>query len=189
MKRPIYLLASMLVAAASLCAQEGVSPISVQVGMGFTKGVGHAGDDLNTGWNMGGGVGYNFNSHIGAMLNIRTQLLGTSVTVPGNLSVSGGHMMVFSSTFDPVFHLNQGGHVDVYITGGGGMYRRSFSPAQTFALRSDYSVIKPGWDAGVGFAVGTPWRGKLFAEARYEHIFDNNNFFTNLVPVTFGFRW
>jgi hypothetical protein len=69
------------------------------------------------------------------------------------------------------------------------MFRRSFSPAFTQLLRSDYSVIKPGYDVGVGLAFGAPWHGKVFAEARYAHVFDNNRFFTNYIPVTFGFRW
>ena len=44
-------------------------------------------------------------------------------------------------------------------------------------------------DVGVGIAFGTKWNGKFFAEARYNHIFDNNHYYTNYLPVTFGYRW
>lgn len=189
MKRSVYSLAIVIAAAASLSAQEGASPFTMQFGVGFTQGVGHTGRDLNTGYNLGVGVGHNFSNHVGAMLNFNTQIMGVSTTVPGNLSVAGGNLSIFSATLDPIVHLMPGGRMDVYVTGGGGLFRRSFSPALTFALRSDYSVIKPGFDAGMGFAVGSPWKGKFFAEARYVHIFDNNNYFTNYVPVTFGYRW
>jgi hypothetical protein len=189
MKRSIYSFAVVIAAAASLSAQEGVSPFTMQFGAGFTQGVGHTGRDLHTGWNLGVGVGHNFSEHVGAMLNFNSQFMGTAVTVPNNLSVAGGNLYIFSATIDPIVHLMPGKRMDAYITGGAGMFRRSFSPALTFALRSDYSVIKPGWDAGLGFAVGSPWKGKIFAEARFVHIYDNNNFFTNYVPVTFGYRW
>jgi hypothetical protein len=41
----------------------------------------------------------------------------------------------------------------------------------------------------MGVAFGTKWHGKLFAEARYVHVFTNNNMRADYVPVTFGFRW
>jgi hypothetical protein len=189
MSRSFILFAAAAICAAGLSAQESVPKFTVQVGGGFTQGVGHSGKDLDAGWVMGGGAGYNFNSHVSGMINLYTQVMGTPMTVPGYLSVSGGHMTVFSATFDPVIHLSPGHHADFYATGGIGMFRRSFSPAFTQLLRSDFSIIKPGYDAGLGIAFGAPWNGKIYAEARYEHVFDNNRFFTNFIPVTFGFRW
>ncbi|HVV46542.1 MAG TPA: hypothetical protein VHC72_15120, partial [Bryobacteraceae bacterium] len=125
-----------------------MSKFTMQIGAGFTSPVGHSGKDLNLGWNMSGGAGINFNEHVSALVNISDQIMGTSVSVPGYLSVAGGRMQVFSATLDPVIHLGRGAHADFYVTGGGGMFRRSFSPAYTQLLRSDYSVIKPGYDAG-----------------------------------------
>ncbi len=60
-------------------------------------------------------------------------------------------------------------------------------PATT--ILSSYSVNKPGVDVGIGFAVGTKWHGKLFAEAKYDRMFYNNYFHTDYLPVTFGYRW
>jgi hypothetical protein len=187
--RSFFVIGIAAICAASLNAQEGVSKFTMQMGAGFTTGAGHSGKDLDVGWNISGGAGMNFNEHVGALINISDQVMGTPVSVPGYLSVAGGHMEVFSATVDPVIHLGRGAHADFYVTGGGGMFRRSFSPAFTQLLRSDYSVIKPGYDVGVGLAFGAPVHGKVFAEARYVHVFDNNRFFTNYIPVTFGFRW
>ncbi|HVY91144.1 MAG TPA: outer membrane beta-barrel protein [Bryobacteraceae bacterium] len=189
MLRSFFVIGIAAVCAAGLSAQEGVSKFTMQVGAGFTTPVGHSGKDLDLGWNMSGGAGVNFNSHVSALINLSEQFMGTSTNVPGFLSVSGGRMSVLSATLDPVYHLGRGTHADFYVTGGGGMFRRSFAPAYTQMLRSNYSVIKPGFDAGLGLAFGAPWHGKLYAEARYEHVFDNNRFFTNFIPVTFGFRW
>jgi hypothetical protein len=54
---------------------------------------------------------------------------------------------------------------------------------------ASYSVNKPGVDVGAGVAVGTRWHGKVFAEARWDHIFIGGNRHVDYVPVTFGFRW
>ena len=45
-----------------------------------------------------------------------------------------------------------------------------------------YSVNKPGFNAGMGVAMGTKWHGKVFAEARYVHVFLNNNMRADYVP-------
>jgi hypothetical protein len=49
-------------------------------------------------------------------------------------------------------------------------------------------VNKPGWNGGLGVALGTKWHGKIFVEARNTQIFMNGSH-PDYVPVTFGFRW
>jgi hypothetical protein len=126
-----------------------------------------------------------------------------------NIGVPGGGLHVFSATLDPIVHLNPKGHVDVYLTGGGGLYHRyqeftqpnvavttGFDPFFGFypvavpvnQVLASYSVNKPGIDGGAGIAIGTKWHGKIFAEAKYNRIF-MGNYYTDYVPVTFGFRW
>jgi hypothetical protein len=121
------------------------------------------------------------------------------------LVIPGGDVHVFSATIDPIVHLTPRSHFDLYAVGGGGLYHWSeqFSaPAglvTPFATGSfpivipnvgdEYSVNKPGFNAGMGVAMGTKWHGKIFAEARYVHIFMNNNMRADYIPVTFGFRW
>jgi hypothetical protein len=50
-------------------------------------------------------------------------------------------------------------------------------------------VNKPGVDVGMGIAVGSKWRGKFYAEAKYNRIFLSGPFHMDYVPVTFGYRW
>jgi hypothetical protein len=51
-----------------------------------------------------------------------------------------------------------------------------------------WSVDKPGFDVGGGVAIGAFGHSKIFAEARWDHVFVNGGRFDYL-PVSFGFRW
>lgn len=117
----------------------------------------------------------------------------------------GGGVHVFSATLDPIVHLNPKGHLDVYVTGGGGIYHRyqDFTAPTTFTgfnpffgyyavpgnqVLASSSMNKPGVDIGAGFAFGSKWHGKFFAEAKYNRII-MGQFHTDYIPVEFGFRW
>jgi hypothetical protein len=188
----------------SLSAQE-VSHFSFELGGGFTQTVGNTGRYLNDGWNLQGGVGYNFSSRIGVMGELGYTQLGFNGTTLSNLGYPGGGVNVFSATIDPIVHLTPKSHFDVYAIGGGGLYHwnENFSaptglvtpfstgsfPVTIPNAGDMYSVNKPGFNAGMGMAMGTKWHGKVFAEARYVHVFLNNNMRADYIPVTFGFRW
>jgi hypothetical protein len=190
-------------------AQEA-SHITGQIGGGFTTGVGRTGTYLDTGWNITAGVGWNFNPMVGALIDISDSHLGINSSTLGTIGVPGGDVNLFTATLDPIVHLMPHSHVDVYVTGGGGLFRRNqeftapgvatvygFSPFFGFypaavpatTILSSYSVNKPGVDVGIGFAIGTKWHGKLFAEAKYDRMFYNSYFHTDYLPVTFGYRW
>lgn len=188
----------------ALSAQE-VSHFSFELGGGFTQTVGNTGRYLDDGWNVEGGVGFNFSPYIGVLGEVGFTSLGFNGTTLGNLGYPGGNVNIFSATIDPIVHLTPRGHFDLYAIGGGGLYHwnEQFSApgglVTPFATGSFpvvipnsgdmYSVNKPGFNAGMGVAFGTKWHGNLFAEARYVHIFMNNNMRADYVPVTFGFRW
>lgn len=209
MKRIVYSIVGVWIGVASLGAQE-TSPVSFQIGTGFTQTVGRAGTYTDTGWNITGGVGFNFAPYVGVMVDLGYSSLGINSTTLANIGVPGGNVNIFSATLDPIVHLNPHGHVDVYLTGGGGVYHRyqdftaptvatayGFNPYFGFyptvvpatQILASYSTNKPGFDAGIGIAVGTKWHGKFYAEARYNEIFSGNNYHTAYLPVTFGFRW
>jgi opacity protein-like surface antigen len=191
---------------ATLSAQE-VSRFSFDLGAGFTSPVGNTSNFLDEGWNLQGGVGYNFSSHIGAMLQLDYNSFGISSAALNNVGYPGGDIHAFSATIDPIYHLNPKGHLDPYFIGGGGLYhwyQQLSAPAPGTVISpfnggsfpliepssgDEYSVNKPGFNVGAGLALGTKWHGKVFAEARYVHIFLNNGERADYVPVTFGFRW
>ena len=50
--------------------------------------------------------------------------MGVNPSTLANIGVPGGRMSVFSATLDPIVHLNPKGHVDFYVTGGGGLFHR-----------------------------------------------------------------
>ncbi len=193
----------------SLTAQE-VQRFSFDVGAGFTNPAGPTGRELDSGWNIRGGAGFNFSSYLGAMVQLDYNAFGINGTTLNNLGFPGGDLHVFSATLNPIVHLNPRGRLNPYIIGGGGIYHRyqeftqpavaaftGFDPffgfytaaVPTTQVLASYSVNKPGFNVGAGLDVGTKWRGKFFAEARYHRIFMGNDMHTDYLPVTFGFRW
>lgn len=208
-KRVAYIAGAGLLSVALGFAQEG-SRFTFDIGAGFTNPVGNTGRHLNEGWNLQGGFGYNFNSYIGAKVDLAYNRWGINSVTLNNVGAPDGEVNMFSATLDPIVHLNPKGHVDFYVTGGGGIFHRyqqfsqpgvgivtafdpffGFFPAAvpTSQILASYSVNKPGIDIGAGFAVGTRFHGKIFAEAKYNRMFLSNGFHTDYIPVTFGFRW
>ncbi len=192
-----------------LSAQE-VSHFAFDLGAGFTQPVGNTGRHLDTGWNIKGGVGYNFSPYVGALLQLDYNHFGINGATLSNIGVPDGNLHIFSATVDPIVHLTPKRHADAYIIGGGGLYHRTqeftqpstaivpgFDPFFGFVpvavpvtnILASYSVNKPGVNIGMGFAVGSKWKGKFYAEARYHRIFMGNNQHTDYVPVSFGYRW
>jgi hypothetical protein len=191
----------------TMSAQE-FSHFSFELGAGFTEPVGNTAKYLdNYGWNLQGGVGYNFAPFIGVMGELGYTSLGINSTTLSNIGYSGGGVNIFSATVDPIVHLTPKSHFDLYAIGGGGLYHvyENFSAPSSGAVISpfaggsfqliepanglSYSENKPGFNGGMGVAFGTKWHGKIFAEARYVHIFTNANMRADYIPVTFGFRW
>ncbi len=189
--------------------QEGGSGFTFDFGAGFTNPVGNTGRNLNEGWNLTGGFGYNFNPWLGAKVDLGYNSFGINSATLSNVGAPNGSLNEFSATLDPIVHLNPKGHIDFYVTGGGGIFHQheeftqpsvaivtGFNPflgfypvgVPTNQILGAYSVNKPGVDVGAGFAVGTRFHGKLFGEPKYERVFVGA-YHTDFIPVSFGFRW
>jgi hypothetical protein len=195
----------------ALSAQE-FSHFSFNIGAGFTQGLSDTGRVTDVGWNGRVGAGVNFSPHFGIGVNVGYDNLGINASTLNTFGAPGGRMSVLSATIDPIVHFNPKGRVDFYVFGGAGLFHRyqeftaptvsvltGFDPFFGFypvgvpsnQILSNYSVNKPGMDAGAGISFGRKWNGKFFAEARYARIFMGNRFSndTEYMPVTFGFRW
>jgi hypothetical protein len=138
---------------------------------------------------VGGGV--NFNKYLAAL--IEYQFLDSKL--PGYLiaeaGANGGYAHIWSFTIDPVVDLMPKAANDVYITGGGGFYRKvtSFTDPEeteycyyfcevgtTNAVVGHFSSNQGGINIGAGFQhrIGGMYgdsNTKLFVEARYLDVF------------------
>jgi len=192
-----------------LLAQESPK-FTFDLGAGFTESVGSTRSALDkTGWNIDGGAGLNISHGFGVKLDLGYNYFGVNGATLGNLGEQGGDVHIFTALVNPVYHVAGIHRFDLYVTGGGGLFHQTeefnepvFGQASYgnsfFGLHpgvgvgtevlSSYSVNKPGYDVGAGIEFGTKWHGKLFGEARYEHMF-NTNSHTDFIPVEFGFRW
>jgi hypothetical protein len=133
------------------------------------------------------------------MLDFSFNDLGLNRSTLRQFSATGGSEKFWSLTLDPVFHVNQRGPIDFYVTGGGGLYSRiSTLRGQAFGgpfgesqeLLSSYTSYRPGVDGGAGFSVNVGYtnRVKVFLEARYHHMFLPGSG-ESFVPVTLGVRF
>jgi hypothetical protein len=209
MKRFALLLCGAILAVVSASAQQEYSKYSLDVGGGYTVPAGGTGSFTQWGWNVKGGFDFNFSPHVGAAVNVGYDSLPVSTTAAFALGVPGGHVDVMHATLDPVFHVMPRGRVDFYLTSGGGFFRvdRQFSAGESgptsayipslgfgapvngpVPIPLNYSVNKPGFDVGAGVTIGAVGHGKVFAEARWEHVFLTSGHL-DILPVTFGFRW
>jgi opacity protein-like surface antigen len=206
--KSFYLLSGVCLLAAGLLNAQEVPTFTFSIGGGFVQPVGLTGSNLDTGWNIRGGAGVNFNSHLGANVDLGFDDFGINSSTATSIGVPGGSVHVFSATLDPIVHLNPHGHLDFYVTGGGGVFHwdeqltlpsvavvpgsNSFLGVTPAAVPgsglANYSVNRPGFDIGAGVAFGALGHGKFFAEARYDHIYMTNSH-VDYIPVTFGFRW
>ena len=191
-----------------LNAQE-YSHFAFNVGAGFTTPLGNAGRNLDYGWDIRGGAGFNLNQWVGALVDLNYTQMGINSTTLQSIGVPGGGFHIFSATLDPIVHVTPKSRFDIYLTGGGGVYHQyqdltapstgivsGYSPffgfysaaVPTTQVLASYSITKPGIDGGIGIAFGSKWHGKFFAEAKFNRIF-LNHYHTDYMPVTFGFRW
>ena len=194
------------------------SHIAVEAGVGFAVPLGNTTDQNTTGYDVLIGGGYNFNKHLAAMIEYRFDHLGIQNSVLNTLATEcgttdcpygvTGNTHAWSLTLNPVYNLKSHGHYGGYVTGGGGFYRllTSFNtpvdlgPECSYyygcyedygnALIDHYSSNQGGFDVGGGFT----WKpnpdqhGAIFADVRYEWL-DSPGNSTQILPVTFGYRW
>jgi Outer membrane protein beta-barrel domain len=162
--------------------------LAFEAGGGFNAPTSDSSPYITWGGNFTAGVGKRFNSYLSLMAEyqfIDDKLPGAIIAETG---ANGGHAHIWSLTLDPVFDLFPSSTNSVYVTGGGGFYRKvtSFTdpeeteycdyyycyPGITNAVVGHYSSNQGGWNIGAGFThrLGGLYgdsKMKLFAEVRY----------------------
>jgi hypothetical protein len=165
------------------------------------------------------GGGYRFNRHLAALLEyqfIDDKLPGRLI---GETGANGGDAHIWSLTVAPVVDLFPKSTNDLYVTGGGGFYRKvtNFTDPTEYCefyycgteneVIGHFSSNQGGWNIGGGFThrmggVYGDGRMKLFAEVRYLDVLtpavttEPNGLGqtsvaadTKLIPVTLGLRF
>lgn len=166
-------------------------------GVGAATPVNPVGTRLDTGWSLAGGVGVT-GRYLGVLFDVSFTDLGVNRETLRFVGAPRGAQKYWSLTVNPIVHINRRGPVDFYLTGGGGLYSRTTDYRLRFSgpypdadlLYSD-TIYKPGVNGGAGFAFnigGYHNRVKLFAEARYHHMFIGRSG-AGYIPVTLGVRF
>jgi len=193
-------------------AQTAEPPrFTFDVGGGFTQPLGHLDGRIDTGWNIQAGAGVNIVPRLGVMVQFMYNEAGLNGSFLQSIGEPDGNFRLWGFSLDPIVHLNPRGHVDFYLIGGPGIYRRTveftqptvatvtafdpffgyFFPVNVPANQviGSFSTTKFGMNGGGGlsFRLGHG-NAKLFAEARYIKMYTKGTS-TSLLPVTFGFRF
>ena len=193
------------------------SHLTFEGGGGANAPIGNDQPFITWGGNFTVGAGYKFTDRISAL--IEYQFMDNKL--PGGLiadaKAEGGHAHIWSFTVDPVIDLFPKRKNSVYVTGGGGFYRKvtSFTDPEEVeecyyfcgvgyenVVVGHFSSNQAGLNLGVGIThkLGSPSTGgddrlRVYAEARYLWI-DTPGInatdglgTTELIPVTLGVRW
>jgi hypothetical protein len=162
--------------------------LAFEAGGGFNGPTGDSSPDITWGGQFALGAGLNFSPHLAVLAEY--QFLDDKL--PGKLiaetGASGGYAHIWSATLDPVVDLFPKASNDLYVTGGGGFYRKvtSFTDPQLAQYCNYYycgvvsqnvvvghfSSNQGGWNVGAGYLhrMGGMYgesRMKLFGEVRY----------------------
>jgi hypothetical protein len=189
--------------------------LAFEAGAGANSPIGNDTPVITWGGNytVGGGV------HFSKRFSLLAEYQFIDDKLPGSLisdaNAQGGNAHIWSLTLDPAIDLFPKRSNSVYVTGGGGFYRKltSFTDPEEVeecfyycgifvenAVVGHFSSNQGGANVGLGFTHrlgGTYGDGnaKLYAEARY--LFVNTPGInesdglgtTELIPITLGVRW
>jgi hypothetical protein len=183
---------------------------TANAGAGYTSVAGRQANDLTNGWNFQAAAGFNFNQYFGVLGTFMFNGLGVTNSALSAVNVPGGNARVYTLTVDPklTFPIGRG---SFYLLAGGGWLRRTVQFTQpvlatTFVFDPWWGYFGPAvvpasqvlgsvsdnagvWDVGGGFNIPLPrTRAKFYVEARYIDGLTADTH-TQIVPLTFGFRW
>jgi hypothetical protein len=189
------------------------SHLAFEAGAGFNAPIGNDTPFITWGGNFTVGAGMHLSNRIATLIEyqfIDDKLPGAFVAAGGG---QNGDAHIWSFTVEPVVDLFPKRANSIYVTGGGGFYRKvtsftvdvccDFYGYLVPEVANHFSSNQGGLNAGLGIShrlggVYGDGQTKLFAEARYLFV-DTPRFnaftgpvpvgTTELIPVSFGVRW
>jgi hypothetical protein len=172
-------------------SQHGImNSLAFEAGGGFNAPVDT--HHITWGWNINVGGGINFNKQFAMLVEyqfISDKLPGYLIAQTGAV---GGNAHIWSFTLAPVVSLLPNSKNDIYLTGGGGFYRKvtnftnpvpalycSYYYCSIVSVNQvigHFSSNQGGWNVGAGYqhrmgGMFNDSRMRLFAEARYLKIY------------------
>jgi hypothetical protein len=183
------LIAITAVAWLSAVPAHGQSPrLSLNFGLGMGFNQGRTANLADTSGNFVGGIGYKFSSALAGSLEYQFYNLDIKST-PLDVDESGIDQDVGQvDSVSANIMVQPKNRLGLYGIGGVGWYRRFVrvtGPSLVPAFNADYA---PGINIGAGVTFPFSARVKLYGELRYHYAY-NSVIPTQMMPVTFGFRW
>jgi hypothetical protein len=168
------------------------------VGIGGATAVNPLARNLDAGWNFAGGFGVT-QGYAGVTGDFMFTDFGIAHSALVRQGARSGYQRFWALTVDPNVHVNPRGPVDFYLVAGAGLYgqRTGLRAASGLAGQaSQYDLVRAdttynfGVNGGAGFAfsIRPESRLKIFAEARFHHLF-NEGSGASLIPITIGVRF
>lgn len=162
--------------------------MTYEVGGGFNAPTSESSKYITWGGQLNLGAGYRFNPNLSMLVEYQFMYDKLPGAIIAQTGATGGNAHIWSFTLAPVYELFPSHTNDVYITGGGGFYRKvtNFTdPVPTMyctyfycgygyanQVVGHFSSNQGGWNIGAGFShrMGGAYgdsKVKLFAEVRY----------------------
>ncbi|HWE87047.1 MAG TPA: hypothetical protein VG267_19030 [Terracidiphilus sp.] len=166
--------------------------LAFEGGAGWNTAVGDTSTYVNSGWDVTLGGGMHFSHGLALLAEYQFLSDGLPSTIIAEAGSDGGNIHLWSLTVDPVIDLFPKASNGVYVTGGGGFYRKvtSFTVQQqqqfcyyfycgvgtTNATAGHFSSNQGGFNIGGGFrhrfsGMYGDGRMEVYAEARFVDAF------------------
>jgi hypothetical protein len=173
--------------------KKAASNFALDFGGGFNAPQPDSSNDITWGGQFNVGAGYNFSPRFALLAEYQfmdNKLPGRMIAETG---ANGGNAHIWSLTLNPIVSLFPKSKHDIYLTGGGGFYRKvtNFTDPEltewcdfyygcyydtTDVVVGHFSSNQGGWSIGAGYqrhigGANGNGRMKLYMEARYLQIF------------------
>jgi len=160
-------------AASTTSSAQSTKPVSLGISAGAAIPTGDLGTDYSTGWNVTASLGFNsYASPVGFRID------GMYNQFSAKDGIDLRDIKVSSANANVVYAL-PGTGIRPYLIGGAGVYGLKYDDP------SRDTQTKLGLNGGIGASF--PLSGfNTFVEARFHHIFTDDNYSTQFIPVTFG---
>lgn len=173
---------------AGRASHDWKSQLAFEAGGGFNVPLSDTSSDLNTGFNFTVGGGLHFSHGVSLLAEYQYIYDGLPKAIVAEAGANSGYADIWSLTLDPVIDLMPKKTTSVYVTGGGGFYRKvtnfeSPQPTQycTYfycgvinqnTVIGHFSSNQGGWNVGGGVThrfggMYGEGRTEVFAEGRY----------------------